>query len=142
MRQDLEANKALLQRTYAEWWNSGDLGSVDELVADDYVDHSIQTVRSDKDALAQLIMEFRRGFPNMIETLEDTVAEGDLVVGRFRMRATHSGTFLGIPATGRVVEMTGIDTTVTGDGRIVEMWYNEDLHSLAQLGVEVPRAVG
>jgi steroid delta-isomerase-like uncharacterized protein len=131
----LEQNKAILRRTYDEWWNAGDTSSVEELVAEDYVDHSPNVSGTGRAALTELILEFRRGFPDMVETLEDAVAEGDLVVGRFRMRGTHAGTFLGIPPTGRTVEMTGIDIYRITHGRIVEMWYNEDLLGMMrQLG--------
>jgi steroid delta-isomerase-like uncharacterized protein len=131
----LEQNKTILRRTYDEWWNAGDMSSVEELVAEDYVDHSPNVSGTGRAALKELILEFRRGFPDMVETLEDAVAEGDLVVGRFRMRGTHAGTFLGIPPTGRTVEMTGIDIYRIAHGRIVEMWYNEDLLGMMrQLG--------
>lgn len=131
-----EENKAILRTTYERWWNGGDADSVDEMVADDYVDHSAVVKNRGKEGLKELIREFHQGFPDMREQLEDAIAEGDKVVGRFRMWGTHSGTFLGVPATGRRVEITGIDIFRITDGKITEMWYEDDLMSMMrQLGV-------
>jgi predicted ester cyclase len=72
----------------------------------------------------------------MIEEIDDLIAEGDKVVGRFTFRGTHTGTFLGIAPTGRKVSMTGIDVVRIRDGKITEFWYAEQLHDLLrQLGV-------
>jgi predicted ester cyclase len=135
----LDENRQILRRTYEKWWNCGDLELVDEMVAPDYVDHSLEVNRVEsagRSGLKELIAEYRRGFPDMVEVLEDVIAEGDKVVGRFRMRGTHTGSFLGIAATGRQVEMTGIDIYRITIGKIVEMWYNEDLFGIMmQLGV-------
>lgn len=132
----IEDNRRLLRATYERWWNAGDTESVDEMVADGYIDHSAGVTTEGREGLKELILEFRRGFPDMTEDLEDTIAEGDKVVGRFRMRGTHTGPFFGIAPTGRRVEMTGIDIYRVVDGRIVEMWYEEDaIGMMRQLGV-------
>jgi len=132
----IEENKRILRATYERWWNAGDVDSVDELVADDYVDHSAVVTSQGKEGLKELIREFHQGFPDMGEQLEDAIAEEDKVVGRFRMWGTHSGPFLGIPPTGRRVEITGIDIFRIVDGKIVEMWYEDDLMSMMrQIGV-------
>jgi len=131
-----EENRAILRTTYERWWNGGDADSVDDMVADDYIDHSAVVSNRGKDGLKELIREFHQGFPDMMEELEDAIVEGEKAVGRFRMWGTHTGPFLGIPPTGRRVEITGIDIFRIVDGKIVEMWYEDDLMSMMrQLGV-------
>lgn len=52
----------------------------------------------------------------------DVVAEGDLVVHRSRQRMRHVGDALGVPATGRTVEVDHVEMWRVRDGRIVEHW--------------------
>ncbi len=67
------------------------------------------------------------------------VAEGDEVVTRSTWRGTHQGTFMGMPATGKQVAVTGIDITRYAGGKAVEHWGNQDLLGLMQqLGVVQP----
>jgi len=63
-----------------------------------------------------------RSFPDTEVTVEDVLAEGDMLVGRFTYRATHQGEFLGLPATGRSIRMRSIDIWRVRDGRFVEHW--------------------
>lgn len=128
---DTDRNKALLCRFYEEFWNAGNVAAVDELVAEDFVDHQpVDGMPSGREGFAELIRLWHGGFPDMTETVEDLIAEGDRVVGRFTFRGTHTGEFLGVPPTGRSVSMTGIDIVRVRDGRIAEFWYAEQLHDL------------
>jgi steroid delta-isomerase-like uncharacterized protein len=128
---DPEANKAVLRRFYEEFWNAGNVDAIDELVADDYVDHQpVPGTPAGKAGFADLIRLWHTGFPDMTETVEALIAEGDLVVGRFTFRGTHTGEFMGIAPTGRPVSMTGVDVVRIADGRIAEFWYAEQLHDL------------
>ena len=66
--------------------------------------------------------------------MEDVIAEGDKAACRVSQRATHRGTFQGMPATGKQVTQTGIDILRFADGKIVERWGEFDsLGLLAQL---------
>jgi steroid delta-isomerase-like uncharacterized protein len=78
----------------------------------------------------------RQAFPDLQITVEDQIAEGDKVATRWRGRGTHQGDFLGIPSTGRPMEIAGITIFRLADGKIVESWGNPDnLGMLVQLGV-------
>jgi predicted ester cyclase len=69
--------------------------------------------------------------------VEDVVAEGDHVAGRFSLRGTHDGTLFGIPATGKAVGV-GVMVIARFDeaGKWVEDWANWDqLGMMQQLGV-------
>jgi predicted ester cyclase len=68
--------------------------------------------------------------------VDELLADGDRVIGRWTMRATHEGSLMGIPATGKPVVMSGIDIARWEDGKLVELWHIEDVMSLMmQLGV-------
>ena len=128
-----DRNKALLRRFYEELWSRGNLEIIPELVAEDFVDHHpLPGTPPGREGLAALVTTWRTAFPDMRETCEDLIAEGDKVVGRFTMRGTHSGEFMGVAPTGRRVTMSGIDIVRVAGGKIAEFWYGEHLLELMQ----------
>ncbi len=136
----IEANKALVRRWYDEFWCKGNADAADELVDPDFVDReALPGSQPGIAGLKEFVRAWRRAFPDMHEDLELLVAEGDWVVGRFRITGTHDGEFFGVPATGRRFTITGIDMLRIRDGKIVEFRYNEDTLGLfRQLGVAPP----
>lgn len=126
-------NKALMRRFYEELWSRGNLETIPELVAEDFVDHQAPVGQtSGREELAGLVLMWRTGFPDMQETVEDLISEGDKVTGRFLMRGTHRGEFMGIAPTGRSVTMSGIDIVRIVNGKISEFWYAEQMLELMQ----------
>ncbi|HYY88668.1 MAG TPA: ester cyclase [Chloroflexota bacterium] len=66
-----------------------------------------------------------------LEAREDQVVAGpDGVVIRSHVTATHTGEFLGIPATGRRVEWDAVTMVQVNDGRVVGQWAQPDLLSI------------
>lgn len=124
---------------YTRVWDNGETAAVHELFADSYVNHAgargtlkgpegiLTNYRNTKDAFAD------GGF-----RLEKLVANGDQVCAYYKMFGTHSGTFMGISATGRNVDVPGIGIYEVRDGRIQESWVVRDtLVLLRQLGADV-----
>ena len=101
----------------------------DELVAEEYVDH---TGVPDREAYRQLIVESRAAFPDLLLTIEDEIVEGDRWVGRFRWSATHLGDFMGLPATGKSISIEAIGILRIVDGRLVERWNVSDVFGILQ----------
>ncbi len=123
-----EENKAVVRREQEELWNhTGNLDAAEELFAPDYAE-----------AARQEAADFRRGFPDVVSTTEDLIAEGDKVVARWRSRATHRGEYMGVSPTGREVEFTGISVYRIEGGRIAESWNNEDRYGLMRQIGAVP----
>jgi predicted ester cyclase len=86
-----EQNKAQIRRVIEEVYNRGDLGVVDEVAARDLVIHaSSQEIRGLEGA-KQYVAALRAGFPDLHFTIEDQIAEGDMVVTRWTARGTHRG---------------------------------------------------
>ena len=74
--------------------------------------------------------------PDLHLTIEDLIAEDDKVVTRWSASGTHNGDFVGVPASGRLITVTGIHIHRVRHGRLVEHW--EELNMLGvlrQLGV-------
>ena len=78
-----DVNKAATRRFIDEAFGKGNLAVVDELVADDYVDHNPPpNLPADKAGLKQVVTMFRSAFPDLTVTVQDIVAEGDKVAVR------------------------------------------------------------
>jgi steroid delta-isomerase-like uncharacterized protein len=138
-----EENKALVRREMEELFNhTGNLDAVDEIIAPDYVSYEPTSGETRGiEGARQFAATYREAFPDLENTIEDMVAEGDKVVVRFRARGTHRGETEAFgPATGKRMEITGITIKRVSDGKIVEAWTNFDaLGMMHQLG-RIPEA--
>jgi steroid delta-isomerase-like uncharacterized protein len=88
------------------------------------------------DGLKDILRAMRAGFPDIVFSIEEQVAERDKVASRFEWTGTHRGEFLGIPATGRTVRVWGMVIDRLEDGRIKDTRIIMDTFGLlGQLGV-------
>ncbi|MBN2133304.1 MAG: ester cyclase [Sedimentisphaerales bacterium] len=142
---DTEANKASYRRVNQEAWSQGQLAVVDECVAAGYVYHepALGEVHG-PEGLKQTIMAYRTAYPDLQFTIEDLIAEGDLVALRWSAAGTQKGELMGIPATGLATTTVGINLArFDADGKIVEEWCSWDVLGLMQqLGVAAPPRPG
>ena len=130
-----EKNKAQVRRVIEDIYNQGDLGVVDEVAASNLIIHAASQEIRGREGAKQYVMMLRAGFPNLHLTVEDQIAEGDMVVTRWTARGTHTGEFQGIPPTGREVQIAGTDIDRIIDGKTVECWVQMDqLGLMQQLG--------
>jgi predicted ester cyclase len=137
---DRQRNLEIGRRVLVEIWGQGKLELADELYAPHYVDHTPRGPEPDEvvgpEGLKRAAALFRGAFPDLDYTVEEAMAERDLVFTRFAARGTHRGVFLGVEPTGRVMTYTGMDLNRIADGRIVESWVQYDaLGLLEQLGL-------
>ena len=130
-----EQNKAHIRRVIEEVYNRGHLDLVDEVAASDLVIHAgPQDIRG-REGARQYVAALRAGFPDLRFTIEDQIAEGDMVVTRWTARGTHTGQFQSIPATGKQIRLMGTDIDRMIDGKVVECWAHVDeLGLMQQLG--------
>lgn len=132
-----EQNKKIARRLFDEMWNKANFAVVDELVPSSYDGHSSAEIHGPDGAKA-FVVKLREAFPDFGLTIADQVAEGDKVAMRWNAHGTHKGEFQGIPATDRLVSISGITILRVLDGKIIEGWTNEDmLGFLRQLGIDL-----
>ena len=118
-----EANKALVRRLLERLRVGWTLETVDEFFAPDYRRHLTATTPSlTREEQRLRASRLREAFPDAAVTLEDIVAEGDWVAYRLTIRGTHTGEFLGVPATRRQVAVGFFAIVRIVDGKIVEEW--------------------
>ena len=136
----VERNKAVSRR-WIEVFNERDDAAEADVRAEEYVAHapaSLEPEPLDSEAWAEFLAGFVEGFPDLQLTVEDAVAEGDLVAQRVRFEGTHTGEFQGLPPTHRKVAFSGLELNRLVDGRVVEHWFQLDaLGLLQQLGLAV-----
>ncbi len=118
-------------------FTKGDLGAVDEFLAEDFVNHDPPVgVTADREGMRQAGAMFRAAFPDWQSDMDILVGEGDLVVEHFTASGTQQGEIFGVPASGRTVSLPGINIWRVRDGRIVERWGRlDELGLLRQLGL-------
>ena len=129
---------ATMRRLY-ELISAGDIDGFGDLVADDFVEHDelpLPGLEPNKEGVKQLFHAYRAGFPDLRMEPEDVLVSGDKVVARVRGTGTHRGEFMGMPATGKNVDVQLIDIIRFGDdGLAVEHWGVFDaLKMMQQLG--------
>jgi steroid delta-isomerase-like uncharacterized protein len=135
-----EESKDIVRRGMeALFTREGDLDSLDETYAQDYVGHAppfpdIEGLQAAKG----FAMGYRQAFPDLDTTTEDLIAEGDKVVVRWTTSGTHEGETEAFgPPTGKHMEIMGITIQrFDEDGKIAEGWTLADtLGQMQQLGM-------
>ena len=130
-------SKELYRRWIDEAWTKGNVDVLDDMHTPDFFDHSgLPGVSPDTAGMKQFIAGLHAAFPDLAITIEDMVAEGDRLVGRWVMTGTNTGSFNGMPATGRPVTLSGFDLLRVEGDRFAEVWAVADIAGmLQQLGV-------
>ncbi|HEY94730.1 MAG TPA: ester cyclase [Dehalococcoidia bacterium] len=135
----LESNKAVVLREI-DFWNGHDAEKIDEVYADDYVGHEINGSHGgSRDQVKQGAVAIFAAFPDVHLTADAIIAEGDKVVKLWTGRMTHKAEYMGIPATGKEIVVTGCNVFRIVDDKIAECWAHTDsLSMMQQLGVIPP----
>jgi len=129
----LEENKAMIH-SFIRALNNKNLGSLDELMASDYVEHKLELESLER--WKQYVAKFLKAFPDLKVTIEDIIAEGDRVWTYVKIMGTHKGEWCGITPTGRKVTQECVWIDRIADGKFVESWSVDDnLDFFKQLGV-------
>ena len=128
---------AATMRRLFELLSAGDIDGFGEHLADEFVEHEeVPGFDPSKEGVKQLFHMYRAAFPDLRMGPEDVLASGDKVVARVRVTGTHQGEFIGMPATGKNIEVQVIDIMRFGeDGLVREHWGLFDaLGMMQQLG--------
>jgi len=128
----VEANKAQTRQIIDQGWNKGNMDALDNLISPDFVNRTASKSNETRDGFKQRVQMIRTAFPDWEMTADEMLGEGDRVVTRWRARGTHRGSFRGIPATGKKIEVTGIAIDRVLDGKRVEGWVEWDMLGLLQ----------
>jgi steroid delta-isomerase-like uncharacterized protein len=134
-----QTNEAAARRAL-DAFNTGDVEALDEVCSPDYVDYDPNDpggVARGIEAGKEKVQRYRTAMSDLSVTIEELIATDDAVITRWRAKGTNDGELMGMPATGKVVEITGTSIDhFDSDGRIAEsydQWDNAGF--MQQLGV-------
>jgi steroid delta-isomerase-like uncharacterized protein len=131
----IEDHPALVRRFITEIFEQGDLESVDELCADDFIGHTWGN--ADKSGLKAAMERVAKGLADAHFQIEDMIAEDDRVAVRVTASARQVGEFMGMPASGRSYQIGEIHIFRIRDGKVAEHWHEYNPAALMkQLGPE------
>jgi predicted ester cyclase len=133
-----EDSKALMWRITDEIWNRGQLDLIDELIAEDLVDHvELQGLSgSGRERYRASAEMTRAAFPDYRNPLDFVLADGAFALSYGRSTGTHRGECMGIPATGRSFDVSTYGILRFADGQAVERWgLSDNLAMMQQLGL-------
>jgi steroid delta-isomerase-like uncharacterized protein len=135
----LEANKAVARKLFEVALNQDNWDVYNEIHSKDFVAHAGKRSATLAEDL-QSAQGWRQAFPDGKYTIDQIIAEGDMVMVRWTGRGTNTGEGNGLPATGKPIEVTGITVLHIVGGKIVEEWNENDMLGLMrQLGLAPPR---
>ena len=130
--------KGIVMHFYDDVLSQGKLDQADKYLAMNAIEHdpSADPKLSAIDNLKAWLKMFRGAFPDLKITIEDVITEGDRVVVRSRMTGTNTGEFMGMKATGKKIDIEGVDIMRIADGKFVEHWvYMDSMILMQQLGM-------
>jgi steroid delta-isomerase-like uncharacterized protein len=132
-----EQNKTIVRDFIDRLFTKGDLGAVDDYLAEDFINHDPPFGASaDREGMRGAGAMFRAAFPDWHSDLHLLVAEADIVVELFTASGTQRGEVMGVAPSGNTLALRGINIFRIADDKIVERWGRlDDLGFLQQLGI-------
>jgi steroid delta-isomerase-like uncharacterized protein len=132
-----EQNKTIVRDFIDGLFTKGDLGAVDNYLAEDFLNHDPPFGESaDREGMRGAGAMIRAGFPDWHSDLHLLVGEEDIVVELFTASGTQRGEVMGVAPSGNTIAVKGINIFRIADGKIVERWGRlDDLAFLQQLGL-------
>lgn len=132
---------ATTKRAY-ELLSAGDIDGFGELVANGFVEHEeTPGLAPTRDGVLDLFRMYRAAFPDLRMDVEEVLVSGEKTVTRVRATGTHRGELMGMPPTGRSVDVQLIDIMRFDDaGLICEHWGLFDVFSMMQQLGAIPEA--
>jgi predicted ester cyclase len=138
MYMSTEENARTIRRIYDELWNRRKLAVADDVIAEGATnyDTGLLPMPFGPEEMKGTIRMVTASFPDNRHEVEEVIAEADTVVLRCTLTGTHEGPFMGIPPTGRRIEVTEIHIYRLKGGKAVEHRVGrDDLGAMRQLGV-------
>jgi steroid delta-isomerase-like uncharacterized protein len=131
---------SVVRRFFDEVINGRKMDLIDEVLTPDFIEHEeTPGIAPGREGVKQFFDMMKQGFPDFRMDVEDMIEEGEKVVVRSAFTGTHTGDFMGIPATQKSVNVQVIDILRVSDGKAAEHWGIMDAASMMQqLGVAPP----
>ncbi|MBC8063483.1 MAG: ester cyclase [Chlorobia bacterium] len=130
---------ALVDSFFQEVWNEQNDDAIPKYISPKVIEHGLsglQPLTLDYSDFIAFRARFLQAFPDAKFTVDNILVEGEVVVVRFHVEATHLGDGMGFPATGRKISFTAMGFGIWRDGKMIEAWNNFDqLGLMRQVGL-------
>ena len=135
---DLAAqNKTDMMRFYDQLMNKHNLAIIDSMVSPDYTsDQSEPGYTPSRDGYKKIMGEFFKSFPDLNEKINVMVADSSYVTVKYTLMGTNTAPMMGMPATGKKINIGGVDIVQLKNHKVVKQWdYDEEMKMMTQLGM-------
>jgi predicted ester cyclase len=131
--------KIKIVKTLHALWCSGDLSGIAAIYSEDFVAHMPKGWERSEfhghDGVRDAIARIRNAFSNWTETIEDMIVEGDRIATRYVSTGLHTGAFIGVPPTGRLIRIDEMSIYRLDGNLVAEQWcLTDDIALARQLG--------
>ena len=123
---------SIVRRIFEEGMNAGRSDLYPDLIHPEYINHDFPAPVRGVEGFTNVDRIFRTAFPDFRVTIEDEIVAGDRVATRGYFTGTHTGEFMGMPATGRAIRCSYSDIWRLEDGKGRENWVQMDMLGLMQ----------
>jgi steroid delta-isomerase-like uncharacterized protein len=127
-----DANKAMARRLYQRF-SEGDLGVIDDVISDDFVEHEeMPGLEPNKAGVRKMFEMFQTAFQDATFEVDDMIGEGDKVFALVRLTGVHRAEFMGVPSSGRAINVGVADYFRFENGKALEHWGVMDTGAMMQ----------
>lgn len=129
----VEQNKQVVIRFNNEFFGKGNTDITKEVFAENFVNHSAPpNSPTDIGPMVKFVTALHNGFSDISVEIQEIFGEGDKICVRKTITATHTGEFMGKPATDKKIVIHIMDIEVLKDGKITDRWNLSDLPQILQ----------
>jgi predicted ester cyclase len=115
-------NRQLLHQYHVTIWEQGRWDLLGNFVAPNFFSHAVPVLPNGQTPGADWMNQFLWAFSNLTSHEDAIMSGGDRVSIQWTITATQTGSFFGIPPTGRTITFSGMDTLRVSNGKFVEHW--------------------
>ena len=130
-------NKAAMLVFYDQLMNKHNVAIIDSLVAPDYTSDQVEPgYPATRDGYKKIMTEFFKSFPDLNEKVNFMVADSSYVMVQYTLMGTNTAPMMGMPATGKKINIDGVDIVRLKNHKVVKQWdYDEEMKMMTQLGM-------
>ena len=115
-------NEQTIRRLVDEVINSKSLEVIDDIIHPEYVYRTPDLELHGRQALRELFTVYQVALPDLHVKIDDLICTANKAVLLFTLSGTHKNELMGIPATGKQVNINGMTCSRFEDGQIIEEW--------------------
>jgi steroid delta-isomerase-like uncharacterized protein len=129
-----QENKALIARYNAEVIEGGNMETFQAIASPNFINHSAgEGMPAGQDGMIYFFSQLLHpAFPDLKVEVLDMIAEGNKVATRKKITASHQGELMGIPPTGKQVEINILDVFTIENGLLREHWGENNFSQVVQ----------